>query len=131
MNAMILEVRATWTQIASTQMVLSSVSANQDLWAMDCVAKEVGLRLKYPWTIPFVETAGHVPTELYQCIINLNLTRCYIQMHFKQHQNSNAEIDLNNMIQYLTNNNIIDTDTQTLGTVKGCFYHMYNQLVNN
>ena len=78
-----------------------------------------------------METAGHVPTELYQCIINLNLTRCYIQMHFKQHQNSNAEIDLNNMIQYLTNNNIIDTDTQTLGTVKGCFYHMYNQLVNN
>lgn len=54
MNAMILEVRATWTQIASTQMVLSSVSANQDLWAMDYVAKEVGLRLKYPWTIPFV-----------------------------------------------------------------------------
>lgn len=48
MNAMILEVRATSTQIASTQMVLSSVSANQDLWAMDCVAKEVGLRLKYP-----------------------------------------------------------------------------------
>ena len=65
MNAMILEVRATWTQIASTQMVLSSVSANQDLWAMDCVAKEVGLRLKYPWTIPFVQTAGHVLTELY------------------------------------------------------------------
>lgn len=52
-------------------------------------------------------------------------------MRFKQHQNSNAEIDLNNMIQYLTNNNIIDTDTQTLGTVKGYFYHMYNQLVNN
>lgn len=39
-------------------------------------------------------------------------------MRFKQHQNSNAEIDLNNMIQYLTNNNIIDTDTQTLGTVE-------------
>lgn len=52
-------------------------------------------------------------------------------MRFKQHQNSNAEIDLNNMIQYLTNNNIIDTDTQTLGTVKSCLYHMYNQLVNN
>ena len=52
-------------------------------------------------------------------------------MRFKQHQNSNAEIDLNNMIQYLTNNNITDTDTQTLGTVKGYFYHMYNQLVNN
>lgn len=52
-------------------------------------------------------------------------------MRFKQHQNSNAEIDLNDMIQYLTNNNIIDTDTQTLGTVKSCFYHMYNQLVNN
>lgn len=52
-------------------------------------------------------------------------------MRFKQHQNSNAEMDLNSMIQYLTNNNIIDTDTQTLDTVKRCFYHMYNQLVNN
>lgn len=51
MNAMILEVLATWTQIASTQMVLSSVSANQDLRAMDCVAKEVDRWPRPYWII--------------------------------------------------------------------------------